>query len=146
MGTTERQLPTAAGQSSKLAVGWLTMFVIGSDLFVVSPLLPLIAADYGIQPSRAGLSVTIFSASYMLSAPLLGAVADRVGRARIMTSCLLAFGVANLLTAACGDFAWLLAARMAAGVTAAREALSAAAQRRPAGAWIPATRLAESAW
>jgi len=34
----------------------------------------------------------------------------------------------------------------AAGVTAAREALSAAAQRRPAGAWIPATRLAESAW
>ena len=46
------------------------MFVIGSDLFVVSPLLPLIAADYGIQPSRAGLSVTIFSVSYMLSAPL----------------------------------------------------------------------------
>jgi predicted MFS family arabinose efflux permease len=119
MGTTERQLPTAAGQSSKLAVGWLTMFVIGSDLFVVSPLLPLIAADYGIQPSRAGLSVTIFSASYMLSAPLLGAVADRFGRARIMTWCLLAFGAANLLTAACGDFAWLLAARMAAGVTAA---------------------------
>lgn len=119
MGTTEREPLIAARQSGKLAVAWLTMFVIGSDLFVVSPLLPLMAADYGIQPSRAGLSVTMFSLSYMLSAPLLGAVADRVGRARLMPWCLVAFGAANLLTAACSDFAWLLAARLAAGVTAA---------------------------
>ena len=37
----------------------------------------------------------------------------------MMTCCLLAFGAANLLTAACGNFAWLLAARLAAGATAA---------------------------
>jgi DNA-binding PadR family transcriptional regulator len=34
----------------------------------------------------------------------------------------------------------------AAGVGAAREALAAAHRRRPAGAWIPSTRLVESAW
>jgi predicted MFS family arabinose efflux permease len=95
------------------------MFVIGSDLFVVSPLLPLIAADYGIHPALAGLSVTVFSVSYMLSAPILGSIADRIGRARVLTSCLLAFGAANLLTAACDNFAWLLVARLVAGATAA---------------------------
>jgi DHA1 family purine base/nucleoside efflux pump-like MFS transporter len=30
------------------------MFVIGTDLFVVSPLLPLIAVDYQISPALAG--------------------------------------------------------------------------------------------
>jgi len=57
--------------SAKLAIGWLTMFVVGSDLFVVSPLLPLIAADYGISPGSAGLSVTVFSLTYMLTVPIL---------------------------------------------------------------------------
>lgn len=104
---------------TKLALGWLTMFVIGSDLFVVSPLLPLIAADYAIPPAVAGLSVTIFCAAYMVSAPLLGHIADRIGRGRMLTCCLFAFGLANLLTAVAGDFAWLLAARMAAGAGAA---------------------------
>ena len=75
------------------------MFVVGSDLFVVSPLLPLIAADYGIPPASAGLSVTLFSVAYMLSAPLLGHIADRIGRERVLTYCSLRFGAANLLTA-----------------------------------------------
>ena len=35
-----------------LAVAWATLFVVGTDLFVVSPLLPLIAADYGVSPTE----------------------------------------------------------------------------------------------
>lgn len=105
--------------ANKLAVGWLTMFVIGSDLFVISPLLPLIAADYEIPPAAAGLSVTVFSVAYVLSAPLLGHLADRIGRGRVLTGCLLVFAAANLLTAAAGGFGWLLAARLIAGAAAA---------------------------
>jgi predicted MFS family arabinose efflux permease len=119
MNIRETQVPASTRPPNELATGWLTMFVIGSDLFVVSPLLPLIAEDYRIDPALAGLSVTVFSVSYMLSAPTLGALADRIGRARVLTSCLLAFGIANLLTAMCGNLAWLLAARIIAGVTAA---------------------------
>jgi predicted MFS family arabinose efflux permease len=119
MKTADPWIPKPARPSSKLATGWLTTFVIGSDLFVVSPLLPLIAADYGIEPALAGLSVTIFSITYMLSAPLLGCLADRIGHARLLVYCLVAFGCANLLTASCGSFTWLLAARLTAGATAA---------------------------
>ncbi len=102
-----------------LAIAWLTMFVIGSDLFVVSPLLPLISADYAVRPAWAGLSVTVFAVTYMLSAPALGHLADRVGRGRVLVYCLWAFGTANLLTAIAGDFTWLLATRIVAGAAAA---------------------------
>jgi predicted MFS family arabinose efflux permease len=91
MKTASRNNLLAIGPLNELAIGWLTMFVVGSDLFVVSPLLPLIAADYGISPSLAGLSVTVFSLTYMLSAPILGHIADRIGRGRVLTYCLCAF-------------------------------------------------------
>ena len=103
----------------RLAIGWLTMFVVGTDLFVISPLLPLIAVDYQISSAAAGLSVTVFSLTYMGSAPLLGHVADRIGRRRTLTCCLLAFAAANLATASVGSFAWFLAARLISGAAAA---------------------------
>jgi predicted MFS family arabinose efflux permease len=109
----------AFGSPATLAIGWLTMFVIGTDLFVVSPLLPLIAVDYQISPALAGLSVTVFSLTYMVSAPLLGHVADHIGRRRTLTCCLLAFAAANLATASAGSFVWLLAARLISGAAAA---------------------------
>ena len=102
-----------------LVVGWLTMFVIGTDLFVVSPLLPMIAADYRVSPAVAGLSVTVFALTYMVTAPLFGHAADRIGRRRVLIWCLAAFAAANLLTAAAASLFWLLAARLIAGAAAA---------------------------
>jgi predicted MFS family arabinose efflux permease len=107
------------GRWAKLTVGWLTMFVVGTDLFVVSPLLPMIAADYRVSPAMAGLCVTVFSLGYMVSAPLFGHLADRIGRRRVLICCLAAFAAANLLTAVAASLIWLLAGRVAAGVAAA---------------------------
>ena len=119
METANRRSSATAGAVAQLTIAWLTMFVIGSDLFVVSPLLPLISADYAVDAASAGLSVTVFAVTYMLSAPALGHLADRVGRVRVLTCCLCAFGAANLLTAIAGDFTWLLATRIVAGAAAA---------------------------
>jgi predicted MFS family arabinose efflux permease len=119
MKTADRKSSATGGAFARLAIAWLTMFVVGSDLFLVSPLLPLISADYAVQPAAAGLSVTVFAVAYVLSAPPLGHVADRVGRGRVLTWSLCAFGAANLLTAIAGNFTWLLAARIFAGAAAA---------------------------
>jgi MFS transporter, DHA1 family, purine base/nucleoside efflux pump len=54
---------------ARLAVAWVTMFLVGTELFVFSPLLPLLAADYHISTALAGLSVTIFSFTYMFGGP-----------------------------------------------------------------------------
>ena len=109
----------ANAPAARLAIGWLTMFVIGTDLFVISPLLPLIAADYQASAALAGLGVAVFALSYMISAPLLGHLADRIGRQRMLTCCLFGFALANLLTAAAANLALLLLARLFAGAAAA---------------------------
>ena len=119
METANRRSRATPGAFAQQAIAWLTMFVVGCDLFAVSPLLPLISADYAVQPAAAGLSVTVFAVTYMLSAPALGHLADRVGRGRVLSYCLCAFAAANLLTAIAGNFTWLLAARIVAGAAAA---------------------------
>ena len=102
-----------------MLAAWLTLFTVGTDLFVVSPLLPWIAADLGITPGEAGFAVTAFGISYMVGAPLLGRLADRNGRNRVLAACLFGFAAANLLTALAGGFAELIAARLFAGAMAA---------------------------
>ena len=104
---------------ARLAVAWLTMFLVGTELFVFSPLLPVLAADYRIAPSVAGLSVTIFSLAHMVSAPLLGYFSDRIGRRRVLIYSLLAFALANILTAGAANLPSLLAVRLFAGAAAA---------------------------
>jgi MFS transporter, DHA1 family, putative efflux transporter len=65
------------------------------------------------------LSVTVFSLSYMIGAPLFGHLADRVGRHRVLVSGLLVFAAANLATGAAPNFVLMLAARIVAGAAAA---------------------------
>ena len=102
----------------QLAIGWLTMFLVGTELFVFSPLLPMLCASYAISAKMAGLCITAFALAYMVSAPLFGHVSDRFGRRRVLICCLLAFGTANLCTATAPTLPALLAARLFAGAAA----------------------------
>lgn len=108
-----------ASPHARLTVAWCTLFVVGTDLFVLSPLLPLIAAQYGLPPAPTGLSVTAFAITYMICAPLLGRIADRAGRRLMLSCCLAGFAAANLMTAASPGLLWLIAARIVAGAMTA---------------------------
>jgi len=110
---------TPMAPAATLVASWLTMFLVGTELFVLSPLLPMLAADYRVSPTRAGWCVTAFSLTYMAAAPLLGYLADRVGRRQVLTCSLLVFGAANLLTATAPNLLWLIGARTLAGAAAA---------------------------
>src|SRR5206468_7372517 len=57
--------------------------------------------------------------AYMLSAPLLGYFSDRIGRRRVLIYSLLAFALANILTAGAANLPSLLAVRLFAGAAAA---------------------------
>jgi predicted MFS family arabinose efflux permease len=101
-----------------VAVAFVTLLIVGTDLFVVSPLLPDLARQYGISPGTAGNSVTVFSVAYMVAAPFVGSLADRLGRRTVLVGGLACFGLANVLTAVAPTFALLLAARLLAGAAA----------------------------
>ena len=98
---------------------FLVMFVIGTDTFLVSPLLPTLTHYYGITTSLSGFIVSAYAIGYMLSALLIGPISDRHDRKKILVGGLVVFTVA---TASCGlanTFAWMLITRFVAGAAAA---------------------------
>ncbi|MFH8800776.1 MFS transporter [Streptomyces sp. NPDC017936] len=110
----------AAGLPARLvALAWLTQFMVGTDLFVVAPLLPAIAASLGVDAASTGLLVTVFSLAYVVASPLVGRLADRRDRATVLVWALVLFSAANAATAAAPGFGPLLLARVVAGVAAA---------------------------
>jgi predicted MFS family arabinose efflux permease len=105
--------------AARLLVAWLTMFLVGTELFIFSPLLPMLAADYEVPIAVAGLSVTTFSLTYMVSAPVFGRLSDRIGRRRVLTCALFVFAAANLLTGSAASLPAFLIARLLSGAAAA---------------------------
>jgi MFS transporter, DHA1 family, purine base/nucleoside efflux pump len=55
-----------------LSVGWITLFLMGIDLFVVSPLLPFISEAYNVSSAMTGWMVTVFAVTYAFFAPFFG--------------------------------------------------------------------------
>src|SRR4051812_32954356 len=100
------------------AVGWLTLFLIGTDLFVMSPLLPSITREFGVPATDGGWAVTTFAAAYLVGGPSFGSLADRTSRLRVLGIGLAAFALANLATALAQSFAVLLVVRALAGLAA----------------------------
>ena len=100
------------------AMGWLTLFLIGTDLFVMSPLLPSITRELDVPAADGGWAVTTFAAAYLVGGPSFGSLADRTSRSRVLGIGLAVFALANLATALVDSFAALLAVRALAGLAA----------------------------
>ncbi|MEU6480356.1 MFS transporter [Streptomyces sp. NPDC047017] len=116
-GPARQEAPAAPrGRWGHLLVCWLIEFAIGTDLFVISPLLPRIAESYEMRAADLGAVVTAFSVAYIVGAPLIGSVADRVDRRLVLVGGLLLFTVANLATAFAPNYPVLLLTRVLAGL------------------------------
>ncbi|SMF17043.1 MFS transporter [Pseudogulbenkiania subflava] len=102
-----------------MIVGWLTIFLVGTDLFVVSPFLPQIGHDLGREPSQLTLMVSLFSITYAIACPLQGHVAERIGVPRVLLFGVFTIALANFLTALATSVPALLASRVLAGLAAA---------------------------
>ncbi len=102
-----------------LSVGWITLFLMGIDLFVVSPLLPFISEAYNVSSAMTGWMVTVFAVTYALFAPFFGWLSDKNGRRAMITFGLLLFVMSNILTAFAPSFFWLIVSRILAGLSVA---------------------------
>jgi MFS transporter, DHA1 family, purine base/nucleoside efflux pump len=102
-----------------LSVGWITLFLMGTDLFVVSPLLPFISEAYRVSPETTGWMVTVFAVTYAFSAPIFGWLSDKKGRRTFIIFGLLLFVISNILTAFVSSFLWLIVSRILAGLSVA---------------------------
>ena len=89
----------------------LGAFAIGAETFLVSGVLPQIAADLRVEPAAAGSLVTIFALVYAFGSPLVAVATAGVERKRLLIAAIGAFGLANLVAAVSPNFASLAAAR-----------------------------------
>jgi predicted MFS family arabinose efflux permease len=94
-------------------VSFLT-FASALSVRAVDPVIPQIAQDFWVEASTAALLGTAFAA-YGLVQPVLGPVADAVGKARVMIACLAVLTVASFLCAVVTSFPLLFALRVITG-------------------------------
>jgi predicted MFS family arabinose efflux permease len=98
----------------------VALAVFATTLFVrsVDPVVLQIAEGLAVTPTRAALLSTAFALPYALMQPVLGALADSMGKARVMVTCLGIGTVATLAGAVAPDFTTLAASRVIAGIAA----------------------------
>jgi predicted MFS family arabinose efflux permease len=87
----------------------LGTFAIGTEGFMIAPLLPNLAQDLSVSLVAAGQLVTVFTLSYAFSSPILTALTGAIGRRNLLIGSMIGFAAANLIAAFAVNY-WMLAA------------------------------------
>ena len=98
-----------------LAVG---TFAIGTEGFMIAPLLPAIARDLKVSVSAAGQLVSAFAFVYALSSPVLTALTANLERRLLLGGGLALFCLSNLAGWGASTFLGLMLARIAMAIGA----------------------------
>ncbi|HYD98656.1 MAG TPA: MFS transporter, partial [Alphaproteobacteria bacterium] len=86
------------------------------NLYPTHALLPLLAAEFGAGPAELGLTVTAGTLAVALTAPLTGALSDRLGRRRMIVAAMLAVTLPTLLVGLSGSLGEMLVWRFLQGL------------------------------
>ncbi len=89
----------------------LGVFVGALDLSVLSPALPAIGRDFGVQLGELAWVFTLYLLVTVLSIALSSTLADRYGRRPIYLACIALFAAGSIVAIAAPSYAVLLAAR-----------------------------------
>jgi YNFM family putative membrane transporter len=86
------------------------------DLYATQPILPLLGAEFHVSKASISLTVTLATLGVALSAPLIGTLADRAGRKRMIVLAAALLAVTTALAAGAGGLGSLLVWRFLQGV------------------------------
>lgn len=96
----------------------LASFAANLSVRAVDPVLPHIADDLSVSIAHAaGLSAAL-AFTFAIVQPIIGAVADLFGKARVMIACLALLGLGSILGAFTTSFPMLLLTRILCGIGA----------------------------
>jgi len=85
----------------------------------IAPALPEIANRFEITSRSAALLITVFTLPGILLSPVIGILADRIGRKKVLVPSLIIFGMAGTACAITRDFTLLVVFRFIQGTGAA---------------------------
>jgi len=85
----------------------------------ITPAFPKLAQALNVNPKNIGFLVTAFTFPSLILGPIIGVLADRLGRKKIIVPSLFLFGIAGTACAFVRDFNLLLLLRFLEGIGAA---------------------------
>jgi predicted MFS family arabinose efflux permease len=94
----------------------LATFSAALSARALDPVLPHVAEDFSVSIATAASFAAVFAFTFAIIQPVLGAMADIFGKARLMIVCLVLLGLANILGAMATSFPLLFASRILAGI------------------------------
>ncbi|KAE8128878.1 MFS transporter [Bifidobacterium tibiigranuli] len=95
------------------------MFIVGTDTFLVSPLLPTLSAMYHIPTAQSGWITSAYAIGYVIAALLAGPISDNRDKKKVLVGGFLGFALATFLCGFAFTFPLMLLFRFLAGVSAA---------------------------
>lgn len=112
----KEQKPVYKDTNLQVIFGVTLMVVMG--VASIAPAFPKIVESLNISMKEIGLLVTVFTFPGIVLTPILGIMADRFGRKKVLVPSLLLFGIAGGACAFTNDFNTLLVFRFFQGIGA----------------------------
>ncbi|MFE7645825.1 MFS transporter [Streptomyces phaeoluteigriseus] len=120
MSSSPSPLSARGSRLALLVVGlcWLAVLFDGLDMFIYGSVLPhlLETGTFGLTPDRAGDLGSYATFGMLIGALAAGTIADRIGRKKLMVSCVALFSLASGLCALADGVAVFGLGRTLAGV------------------------------
>jgi predicted MFS family arabinose efflux permease len=96
----------------------LGAFAIGTEGFMIAPLLPQIADDLALSLSSAAMLVTVFTLTLAISSPILTVMTAALNRRSLLIGAMTIFAAANMVAWRSTGFAGIMAARILLALSA----------------------------
>ncbi|MET1249421.1 MFS transporter [Sporolactobacillus sp. STCC-11] len=103
----------------KISVFFCLTFIIGTDTFLVSPLLPTLRYIYGISVEQSGWIISAYALGYAVFALIVGPLSDQWNRKTVMIAGTISFAFFTFLCGFASTFWLMILFRMLAGMSAA---------------------------
>ncbi|MGB3866347.1 MAG: MFS transporter [Xanthobacteraceae bacterium] len=96
----------------------LASFAANLSVRAIDPVIPHIADDLSVSIAQAAGLSSALAFTFAIVQPIIGAVADLVGKARVMVVCLALLGTGSIVGAFADTFPFLLLTRILCGIGA----------------------------